>query len=181
MLNALYFYACLRYNCRMKASVNLPLKAILVSSVVILFASSAWAQDDLLKTVSSLCQPEDVENVTCDDDPRECANKVHVAIGGFFENYEVPMPVSLPSLKYPQKCLHRSYQTEIVNLSYDVLPNGKPVKVRVLNGTNECFDRSARNYIRKLKFEKSSDGYSCIPWTLTFKRTNLTDSSGNSY
>ena len=122
-----------------------------------------------------------VENVTCDDDPRECASKVNVAIGSFFETYKVPEPKSLPSLKYPQKCLYRSYQTEIVNLSYDVLPNGKPDKVRVLNSTNDCLDRSARNHIRKLSFEKSIDGYACIPWTLTFKRQALIDSSGNSY
>jgi len=165
----------------MKALVDLPLKPIVVSSFTILFVNSASAQDTSLNAVSSLCQPEDVENVTCDDDPRECAHKVNVAIGDFFETYEVPTPNSFPSLKYPQKCLHRSYQTEIVNLSYDVLPNGKPDKVRVLNSTNKCFDRSARNHIRKLKFKKSGSGHSCIPWTLTFKRKALTDASGNSY
>lgn len=133
-----------------------------------------------MEVISSLCHPDDIQALKCEDD-RDCGFKVNALIIDFYKAYEIPRSITIHPLKYPQKCLHRSYKEEAVNLSYTVLPDSKPTDILVLNSTNECFDKAARNHVRKLKFKSSANGYTCMPITLSYGRHALSDSSGNSY
>lgn len=156
-------------------------KTLVILLLVLISTSPVLAQDSSYERVSSLCKPADIQHVECKDDPRACAFTIRTSIERFFENYLVPLPEVLPSFRYPKNCLYRSYKTEVVNLSFDIRSNGKPINVKVLNTSNDCFSKSARNHIRKLRYESSNKGYSCVPWTLSISRQNLTDSSGNTY
>jgi hypothetical protein len=157
---------------------QLPLKLIIIFYSFSLFTiAHAQVPGEI---ISSLCRSDDLQTVSYDDS-RECAFKVRSSIIRFFDEYEVPLPKQLPSLKYPQKCLYQSYTEEVVNLSYEIDLTGKSHQIRILNSSNDCFNKAARNYIRKLKFDTSLTGYSCVPWSLLFRRHTLTDSGGNKY
>jgi len=161
------------YNtCLLKLSASFFLSLII--------SNPAFSEDGDPDIVSSLCGPSDVENMTCEDE-RECAFKLQSSIEKFFLTYQVPTPENLSAMRYPQKCLYRSYQEEAVNITFDILPTGKPKNVEVLNSSNECFDRSARNHVRRMRFHETQTGHSCVPWTMSFKRPTLSDASGASY
>jgi len=142
------------------------LSAMMVSSSV------AFAENSTAETVSTLCSPADVSEVKCDS-ASECALKTHKAIRAFAEKYDVPAASSFTPLEYPKWCYpYGTDKIHTVNLSYDVLPSGRPDNAQVLNSSDDCFNRAAVKHIKKIKFDKTASGYSCIPASLTFKTSH---------
>lgn len=157
---------------------NIWLKMCFAPLLIMAVAPHIGAQEP--EPISSLCQEDNNRKLKCEDD-RECVFKFRVSIQNFFTTYEAPMPISMSPARYPQKCLHRSHKEEVVNLTYDVLPNGEPTNLNVLNSSNNCFDRAARNSIRKLRFKETSKGHICVPWTVRFPRETLSDAAGRRF
>lgn len=143
------------------------ISAILISSAV------AHAENSATETVSSLCSPADISELTCDS-ASECAVKTQNAIRTFAEKYDVPAASSFTPLEYPKWCYpYGTDKVHTVNLSYNVLPNGRSEGAQILNSSNDCFNRAAVKHIKKIRFEKTASGYSCVPASLTFKATHV--------
>lgn len=142
--------------------------------------TGAFAGDFQPEKISSICARSDTNAIKCED-VRDCAFKIETLISGFLAEYDIPNITEHYALKYPQKCLHRSYQKETVNLVFEIRENGTATNVRVISSSNSCFDRTARNHLRRQRFVKSTNGFICIPASLTYTRKPNVDASGNSY
>ena len=140
----------------------------------------AYAGELQPEKISSICARSDINKINCED-VRDCAFKTEAVISDFLAKYETPNITKHYALKYPRKCLHRSYQKETVNMVFEVQEDGAAINVRVISSSNNCFDKAARNYLRHQKFAKSKNGFICIPATLTYMRKPLVDASGNRY
>jgi len=139
---------------------------------MLISSSAAYAKNSTAETVSTLCSPADISDVTCDSSA-ECAIKTQNAIRTFAEKYEVPAASSYTPLEYPKFCYpFGTDEVHTVNLSYNVLANGRADSAQVLNSSNECFNRAAVKHIKKIRFDKTANGYSCIPASLTFKASH---------
>jgi len=104
---------------------------------MLISSSAAYAKNSTAETVSTLCSPADISDVTCDSSA-ECAIKTQNAIRTFAEKYEVPAASSYTPLEYPKF----------------------------------CYNRAAVKHIKKIRFDKTANGYSCIPASLTFKASH---------
>lgn len=61
--------------------------------------------------------------------------------------------------RFPDKCQSRAHREEIVVLEFSVDKNGDTKNVIVIDSTNDCFDRAARQSVRQWKYEpKTIDG-----------------------
>ena len=143
-------------------------------------ATAALAGEGEASKLSSICSVEDIETLLCEDN-RDCAFKTSKIISKFLNENGIPKIKKTYTLSYPGKCFNRSYPRETVNLVFAIKPNGKVTNVQLLNSSNKCFNKKAKNHLKRIKFETSNQGYSCIPWTLSFPRKASSDSSGNKY
>ncbi len=155
-------------------------KTIGMLFLTFVYLPNALAGESKTPKFSSLCSSADLEKLQCENE-RDCAFKTEDMISLFLSRTQIPKIKKPVRLKYPRKCYHRSYERETVNLVFEVNQNGAVSNVQILNSSNECFDRQARNNLRKLKFENSNQSFKCMPWTVSFTRNKITDSSGNRY
>ena len=144
------------------------LNLLVMTSALLAFGSSAFAKDSTFNTVSSLCHPEDTQNFECENSS-DCAFKTRTAIKDFYGKYEAPKPKKVTKLNFPNKCSsYHSAKHDAVNLSYNVLPDGKSEGVKVINSSNQCFHQAAISHIEKIKYNTSDNGYACIPASILF-------------
>lgn len=157
------------------------MRYIISGSICLSVLLCLQAESRAAEVISSLCATKTIAKLECQDDDRDCVFKTTTLITDFLNDYEIPALTNIPGLRYPEKCIYRSHKEEAVNIVFDVSPKGKVINVRVLNSSNNCFDRKARNYARRFAFKSSADGFECLPVSAKFKRPPVSDSTGNSY
>lgn len=60
--------------------------------------------------------------------------------------------------RYPEKCMASAKQEEVVQLVYDVSPDGVPENIRVAETTNRCLNRAAIQALARWRYEADGKG-----------------------
>ena len=80
-----------------------------------------------------------------------------------------PLPICRVQPWYPSKCQSPAAKLETVTLGFDVTPNGRPVNIRLVEATHECFVTNSASALALSSFEETEAGYRGATTNFTFK------------
>ena len=59
--------------------------------------------------------------------------------------------------EFPEECLAEADQKEVVTIEFDVTSVGATVNIRILNSTNDCFDKAAIRSVERWRYVPATD------------------------
>lgn len=77
----------------------------------------------------------------------------NLSIGSGFNPDRDAQPLVRIPPQYPERCMSRADDREVVNVTFDVTPDGQTTNITVLDSTNSCLNRAAIRSVERWKYQ----------------------------